>query len=406
MLAMTIAAVTAASGAPSTEVRGLWVPRGAITTPAAIDALVTDASEAGITDLLVQVRGRGEALYRSDLEPRASELAGQPPSFDPLGRILEAARPAGLRVHAWVNLNLVSSAASLPSSSRHVANRRPDWLMVPRDLSSTLADVAPASPAYLATLARWSRGQSGQVEGLYLSPVAADARAYSRAIIEELVRRYALDGVHLDYVRYPSEAFDYSAPTLAAFRAARWGATPVADRRRLDEAAAVDPAAWTTAEPEAWGMFLRDALTTLVADVQAAARAVRPGLVISAAVVPRAADAREQKRQDWPVWARAGYLDAICPMIYTTSADEFDATLRELSIMAGDTPYWAGIGAYRLPVTGTIEHLRRARRAGPAGVVLFSYAQLADEGETASLAAFRGALLEAPSGAPLPRARR
>lgn len=370
---------------PPAEVRGLWVPRTALASPDSIATLVADARDAGITDLLVQVRGRGEAFYRSDLEPRASELRDQPATFDPLAIAIERARAAGLRVHAWINVNLVASSATLPRASTHLVARHPEWLMVPRPLAGALSRVAPRSPAFVGTLARWTRAESDRVEGLYVSPVHADARAYAVSLVRELAQRYAIDGVHFDYIRYPSEQFDYSARALAAFRASRLTATPAAERRRLDAAARINPIAWTESQPEAWTAFLRDRLTLLVAGLQAASREARPGILVSAAVVPSAGNARERKFQDWPVWARAGYFDVLCPMIYTASAEEFDASLRALPAMMGGTPFWAGIGAYRLPVSGTIEHLRLARRSEAEGIVLFSYEKLAERGASADL---------------------
>src|SRR5204862_832337 len=85
------------------EVRGLWVVRTALVSPEAVDRVVDGAIEGGITDLFVQVRGRGDAFYESRLVGRSDLLAQQPVGFDPLFRLIERSRPRGLRVHAWVN---------------------------------------------------------------------------------------------------------------------------------------------------------------------------------------------------------------------------------------------------------------------------------------------------------------
>ncbi|MFI5178781.1 MAG: family 10 glycosylhydrolase, partial [Vicinamibacterales bacterium] len=156
--------------AAAEEVRGLWVQRTSLASPATIAAMVDAARDGGFNTLLVQVRGRGEAFYESDIEPRATELDAEPASFDPLATTLELAHKSGLRVHAWINVNLVASAATLPRSHSHVVFRHPEWLMVPSALASALHDVDPQSPEYVAALARWTRSMSSQVEGLYLSP--------------------------------------------------------------------------------------------------------------------------------------------------------------------------------------------------------------------------------------------
>src|SRR5687767_3788967 len=83
------------------EIRALWVTRSSLVSPASISALVRAAREHGFNTLLVQVRGRADAYYTSDLEPRAADLARQPASFDPLATVLSESRANGIRVHAW-----------------------------------------------------------------------------------------------------------------------------------------------------------------------------------------------------------------------------------------------------------------------------------------------------------------
>src|SRR5262249_35038434 len=109
------------------ETRALWVLRSSLTSPASIGTLVRTAREQGFNTLLVQVRGRGDAYYKSALEPRAADLSRQPASFDPLATVLAAARQAGIRVHAWVSVDLVSSAVDLPASPDHLVYKHPEW---------------------------------------------------------------------------------------------------------------------------------------------------------------------------------------------------------------------------------------------------------------------------------------
>ena len=77
------------------------------------------ARAGGFNTLIVQVRGRGDAFYESRYEPRSFVLARQPASFDPLAVMLATAHRAGLKVHAWVNVNLVSDAEP-PAARRHI----------------------------------------------------------------------------------------------------------------------------------------------------------------------------------------------------------------------------------------------------------------------------------------------
>src|SRR5688572_63920 len=121
LLAGADSRVQAQRDAPaSSEVRGLWVLRTSLNSPKSIESVIRAAESGGFNTLLVQVRGRGEAYYQSTIEPRATDLDGQRADFDPLGATIALAHRAGMRVHAWVNIDLVSSATGLPRSRDHV----------------------------------------------------------------------------------------------------------------------------------------------------------------------------------------------------------------------------------------------------------------------------------------------
>jgi uncharacterized lipoprotein YddW (UPF0748 family) len=70
--------------AAASETRGLWVVRTSLSSPDRIAAMVRAAERGGFNTILVQVRGRGDAYYRSAIEPRSADLDGQPAAFDPL----------------------------------------------------------------------------------------------------------------------------------------------------------------------------------------------------------------------------------------------------------------------------------------------------------------------------------
>jgi uncharacterized lipoprotein YddW (UPF0748 family) len=363
---------------PAVEVRALWVLRTSLTTPDRIATLVESAREHGFNTLLVQVRGRGDAYYRGGLEPVATDLRRQPNDFDPLAGVLSAGHAAGLRVHAWVNVNLVSSAVELPGARDHIVSRRPDWLMIPRELAQELSRIEPDSPAYVGKLARWTRSRSEEVEGLYATPILPDAASHTEAVVRDLVRRYDVDGVHLDYARYPDERFDYSRGAIAAFRAFVRPRLDAATRRELDARQADDALAYPDALEAEWQAFRVERMTALVARLGAAVRQARPGTLVTAATVPDPREAIDRRLQDWHGWLEAGAIDAVCPMAYAPEPARFAEQVAAAREAAGDRVVWAGIGAYRLTATQTIENIRTARRLGAAGIVLFSYDSLTD----------------------------
>ncbi len=372
-----------ASSSPSgetapAETRAFWVLRTSLGSPESISALVRTARENGFNTLLVQVRGRGDAYFTSSLEPRAADLQRRPASFDPLASVLAEGHAAGLRVHAWVNVNFVSSAAELPIAPTHVVHRHPEWLMVPRDLVQELSNVPEISPAYVGKLARWTRAQPAGLEGLYTSPLLPAAADHVNAVVRDLATRYAIDGIHLDYARYPNDRFDYSRGAIRAFREVLRPELTAAVRREVDSREAEDPLAYPDTFPEEWKAFRISRMTTLVSRLGTTVKAARPGALVTVATAPDIQDARDHRMQDWAGWLQAGLVDAVCPMAYSPEPAKFAEQIAAARDVKGGRAVWAGIGAYRLRPAQTIENIETARRLGTAGVALFSYDSLID----------------------------
>jgi uncharacterized lipoprotein YddW (UPF0748 family) len=373
VLGLLLAAATTAFHAEMPEqTRALWVTRTTLTSPESIRQMVTAAQAGGFNTLLVQVRGRGDAYYNGTLEPRASELASKP-AFDPLATVLADAHAAGLKVHAWVAVNLVSSAVTLPASRDHVVYRAPEWLMVPRELAAEMKKIELRSPAYLGRLSRWTRAHTGIVEGLYTSPLHPAAQDHTAAVIGAIASKYAVDGIHLDYVRFPNEEFDYSPAAMDQFKASIL--PELNDREKRDAAAreALDPAAYPNLFPGKWSDFRRSRLTSLVSKIRTAVKAARPSALVSAAVVPDAQIAFDSRLQDWRGWLDRSLLDVVCPMAYTAEAETFQKQITAARAYAGARPVWAGIGAYQLAPAQTLAHIAAANKLGATGVILFSY---------------------------------
>jgi uncharacterized lipoprotein YddW (UPF0748 family) len=361
--------------AQSPEVRALWVQRGSLASAATIISAVDMARLGGFNTLIVQVRGRGDAFYASRHEPRPALLARQPASFDPLDLVIERARRAGLKVHAWVNVNLVSDAEP-PAARRHIVYAHPEWLMVPRALAEDLGRMNARDPQYLRRLSEYARARSDRVEGIFLSPIHNGAADHVVKVVGDIIARYDVDGIHLDYIRFPNDEFDYSAGALNGFRSDVTSRMTGAERREYASRARGRPLFYTEMFPQGWQDFRRARLTALLTRIRATVKSRRPRAMLTAAVFPDATDAANRRFQNWGAWLEAGLLDAICPMAYTTNPTLFRAQIADVEQRAGRRPVWAGIGAYQLSPAATVENIRAARQLGAEGIVLFSYDNL------------------------------
>jgi uncharacterized lipoprotein YddW (UPF0748 family) len=334
--------------------------------------MVRRAAEAGFNTLIVQVRGRGDGYYRSRWEPPPPALRGRR-DYDALARVLREARRRGLRVHAWVNTHLVANADSLPRDSTHFVYRRPDLLAVPQPLARDLYYADPRDPRYLQALVEYARANRDHIEGLYTSPAAPEVQEHIYSIWLDLLERYDLDGLHFDYVRLPAPDYDYSRVALDRFR--DWVSPPLPDtlRERLAALAAADPLVYVDSLPGEWDRFRRLQITTLVERIYHGVKKRKPGALVSAAVFANAEDAYTLRFQEWQEWLRRGILDVACPMAYTDSTALFHERISAAVAAVGGERVWAGVGAYRNTVDGTVRQIDVARELGAAGVVLFSY---------------------------------
>jgi len=355
------------------EVRALWVVRNTMTSPESVKEMVRRAKENGFTDLVVQVRGRGDAYYNSRLEPRADDLAKQPANFDPLELALDEAHRVGMRVHAWINIYLVANIETLPHPQNHLIYQHPEWLMVPRGIAQELYHIGPKSPEYLERLIEYTRGNRMELEGLYASPANPDVKENLIKIWLDVAERYEVDGLHFDYVRYPNTNFDYSRASLDRFRGVIEKSLDAESRQAMDAQSDQDPLVYAVTYPDRYAQFQRQQVNELVERVYKGVKAIKPHAIISAAVFANDEDAARSKFQDWRQWLRLGWLDVACPMAYTPETDTFRKLIGNAMKFSSGKQIWAGIGAYKQPADSALEKIRAARELGAQGFVLFSY---------------------------------
>jgi len=361
------------SPAQHIEARALWVKCDTLSSSPAVIDLVRRAKKNNFTDLVVQVRSRGNAYYNSQIEPRADELATQPAGFDPLALTIEEAHRAGIRVHAWLNIFLVSSAVTLPKSPDHLVNKHPEWVMVPASLATELYSLNPKSPEYLKRILDYSRARRGEIEGLFSSPANPEVRENIFEVWMDVARRYDVDGLHFDYVRYPSKEFDYNRVSLDRFRNEIEKNLDEESRRFLQTQARKNPAIYAKTYPKRYEQFQRDQVTELVGRLSSEARKLKPKLLISAAVFADNDLAARSRFQEWKVWLERGWLDIVCPMAYTPDTQTFRALISGAVKNSAGKQVWGGIGSFKLTTESTLEKIKVTREVGTQGFILFSY---------------------------------
>lgn len=348
-----------------------WVVRFDLDSQEEVASVCAQAKQAGFDRLLVQVRGRADALYQSAIAPRAENLAAAPAEFDPLAQLLADCAP--LPLHAWLNVYYLWGGATPPENPNHPGHPDQPWILSDNN----------GKP-----VSRYSERERrlGWIEGSYADPASAHYRALFVAVVRELLARYPVAGIHLDFIRYPGPGYGKSAASAEAF-ARLWGLDPRLLPERLH---AETVAAWLAGtQPPAdrvlataalfWNEFRAGQVTALLREVrQAVDQHGAPKTILSAAVFPEPAAAYLENGQEWQAWPGEGLVDELYPMAYFGDADRVGAQLREI---AATTPahrvaLWAGLSAAGKSPEQLGQEARIAGENGYEGVALFSLGHL------------------------------
>ncbi len=255
---------------PKHEVRAVWLTTiGGIDWPhsyannghgverqkAELTHLLDMYQRAGINTILLQTRIRGTLLYSSELEPFDGCLSGTPgtsPGYDALQFAIDEAHRRGMELHAWVVTIPVGKVTG--AGYKTLRRRRPQLLR-----------------------------RIGQEA--YLNPEDPRTGDYLATICEEITRRYDIDGIHLDYIRYPEN----------------WKIKVSRDQGRRN-------------------------ITAIATTIAQRVKALKPWVKMSCAPIGKHDDlsrywahgwnARTTVCQDAQQWLRTGVMDQLYPMMY------------------------------------------------------------------------------------------
>lgn len=364
------------------ELRGFWADgfNEGYKTPQQIDLLLQRLRQAHCNAVFAQVRKGGDAYYGSHYEPWAHD---DPNHYDALADLIRKAHALQPRieVHAWLNVCAVGSDRyHLPGQ---IATAHPEWLSLNTRLQAADPEVTKIDLGH---------------------PDAAD---WTFRVFMDVVRHYDVDGIHLDFVRYSGKRRGYNPVNVARFYRRfpnRTPAKPADDGVNpppgIDEtASSLNPGStpeWLPAPNDPnWKQWRRDQVTAWVRKLYAHAVAVKPGIVVSAALIawedgPHSEDEWNRKSaamnlvfQDWRSWLQEGILDLGCPMTY------FQARRKGLQ-RAADWDAWTtahqygraaapSVGCWENTIPETLTLLSLARHTdtsghSPYGVLLYSYA--------------------------------
>lgn len=232
-----------------------------------LDAL----KRANFNTVLLQTRLRGDVIYPSAIEPFTESLTGHEggdPHYDPLKFAIDECHRRGMELHAWI--------VTIP-----IGNTRQVKLLGKKSITKKQPSICKL---YKGT---W-----------YLDPGNPQTDNYLASIVHEIVSRYDVDGIHLDYIRYPERAKDF--PDQNTYR--KYG-----KKEKLEQ-------------------WRRDNITRIVRRIYAETKLLKPWVKVSSSPVGKYNDTQRYPSRGWNAyevvyqdarrWLKEGIHDALFPMMY------------------------------------------------------------------------------------------
>jgi uncharacterized lipoprotein YddW (UPF0748 family) len=334
------------------EIRAVWLDRGTIVragSKAGLAQIFDRLAQAGINTIFFETVNAGYTIYPSQVAKEQNPLIR---GWNPLEEAVKLAHERDMELHAWVwtfaagnqrhneilNLN--------PNYPGPVLAAHPDWANY-----DNLGNMIPV----------------GQTKPFF-DPANPEVREYLLKLYEEIVTKYNVDGLQLDYIRYPFQ--DPSAGRTYGYGKAA--------RAQFQQLTGVDPVNISPSQPDLWQKwttFRTEQVDSFVAELSQQLRQKQPNLILSVAVFPLPQPERIQKiQQNWEVWARRGDVDLIVPMTYALDTSRFQRLAQPwiASKQLGATLLVPGIRLLSLPTIGAFDQLQLVRDLPVSGYALFA----------------------------------
>ena len=317
-----------------TEGRAVWNHSGLGAYPGDWNRSAKELAAAGINTIFPNMAWAGVAHYPSQVLPQSKTFSQY---GDQLAECVAAAQQHGLEVHVWkITWNLEGAPKRFVEKLREAGRTQVSATGEP------LNWLCPSHP------------ENVQLE--------------LRSLLE-IITNYDVDGIHLDYIRYPGSHACYCEECRKRF--------VLATRQKIEKwPAAVLPR--TGQHGERYIAWRTQQITRLVRLLHKRAREADPDIKISAAVFGSYPACVTSIGQDWIAWAKAGYIDFVCPMNYTENTDYFtELLINQLDLLPKGFTLYSGIGATAsnslLKPDAVVEQIYLSRYLGGSGWVIFDY---------------------------------
>lgn len=291
------------------ELKGVWL-RPVDKTRSEIVKTLDELQNAGINTVFLETFFHGKTIFPSDTMKKYGFVAQNPDfeGIDFLAVWLEEARKRNIKTHIWFESFYIGNKA-IVKGDKTILDVKPDWCNLNKPNAESL------TPIY----------HEAEHKGYFLDPANDEVITFLKELLTEISAKYGIDGINLDYVRYPQS----TKPKNLRYENSNWGYTKPA-RKAFKNIYSIDPVdiAYGTNMWENWDKYRQNQITYYVRDISKMVK--NRNIVLSAVVFPSEENSLETKQQNWDEWVQNCYLDAITPLILTADYELSSAMLKNI----------------------------------------------------------------------------
>lgn len=359
VLAPLCEATTAyASEEESNPMRAVWL-RPKEWTKEQVEQNVQKLADTGINTIFLETVYEGFTIFPVEYDYISQHPIHQ--EFDVLQAYIDACHSRGMQLHCWVESFFIGLQTNRGGGPVYKALKGTDWLLTDRE----------GNP--------WEETMYGKM--YFLNPARPDCREWIVGLYEIIVKNYDIDGIQLDYVRYPEKTagkdYGYDDYTAEAFM--KW---------REDQGEEVfDPREVKSSSFEAgvYDYYKQLQVTEYVKMCSDRLRAANPDLLLSLSVYPFFSEGPKKFMQSAELWMKEGYGDFVASMAYYEN--QVKSIASNTVHVAGDSPMNAvvGISTQNGFTVESVERQTKEALESGAGVSFFEYETFYSKGYAGSL---------------------
>ncbi len=340
------------------EFHGIWL-RPTEKSRSEIARTLKKLKSTGIDNVFLETYYQGYTIFPSSIMEKYG-LTCQRPEFqgwDPLKYWIKEAHERDMKIHVWFQ-TFYAGNQDVRKTPGHILFSYPEWANVQR--KNAHEDLPMPS--------------NSEHNGYFLDPANHRVQQFLLSLIEEITSNYKVDGINIDYIRYPKSL---TAKT-SGYLDSTWGYSEYA-REDFEEKFGKDPL-YITQNHKLWSKWIKyrqEKVTEFVSKLRHTIN--NPEITISAVIFPDLKETPVTKLQKWDDWAQKCHVDVFTPLIMSSDEVRARNSISEITGYAGGkVKIYAGLFE---PFTegspsNLLKQIVAARKAGASGVVIFDYAHL------------------------------